>query len=127
MAKCLTKMGMVEASTAAEVMAMYYAVSLCKTMGFQNLLLERDAKVVLEALKERVPSCSRSYGHLVEDTREVLQFFPQWQSEHVYKEAHIVAKEAVTWEENFPAIICNSVNLERAVCSCLIFSINESL
>jgi ribonuclease HI len=73
-AKCLTKMGMVEASIAAEAMAMYYAVSLCKMMGFQNLLLEGDAKVVFEALKERVPSCSR-YGHLVEDTREVLKFF----------------------------------------------------
>ena len=42
-ARCLTRMGTLEA-TAGEAIASYYAVCLCREIGAHNIMLERDAK-----------------------------------------------------------------------------------
>ena len=97
-----------------EAMASFCAVNLCKTMGYQNVYLEVDVKVICDALKNRSSNTCR-YGYLLEDIRVVMFSFNQWQCTHICYEAngaaHILAWEALnhirdrSWEDVMPASI----------------------
>jgi hypothetical protein len=58
-----------------EAIASYEATSICKEMGIPKVWLEGDAKIIVDALNSNECILSR-YGHLVEDTRSILQSFP---------------------------------------------------
>ena len=93
-AKSLIRRGRVELAV-AEGMAFYYGVNLCIAMGFQNIWLEGDEKVICDALiKSR-------YGHLIEDIGMGLLSFNQLKCTHISDEgneaAHILAREALCW------------------------------
>lgn len=95
-------------------------------MGVQNIFLESDTKVVIDALVSTVQNKSR-YGHIVEDTRVVFNAFSQRQCGHVHRDAnrvaHCLAKEATkhvidrTWWDDTLGCIADIVRLEQSVWS----------
>jgi hypothetical protein len=67
---CKTRMGVLEPIT-GEACAAYHVVCLCRDLGVQNLLLEGDAKQIVEAINLGTGTWSR-FRHLIEDTRRIL-------------------------------------------------------
>jgi hypothetical protein len=63
--------------TIGEALASFHAASFCKDLGIQQLWLEGDAKIIVDVLNSNGSTWSR-YGHIVEDTRSILQTFPRW-------------------------------------------------
>ena len=53
-------------------------VSLCRSLGFQKLIMEGDAKVVIDALLSKYLNMSR-FGHIIDELRGSLHAFPHWQ------------------------------------------------
>jgi hypothetical protein len=97
-AMCKTRMGVLEPVT-REAYAAYHAVRLCRDLGVQNLLLEGDAKQIVEAINLGTGTWSR-FGHLIEDTRRTLLTISRWRCAFVHREAneaaHRLAKAATT-------------------------------
>jgi ribonuclease HI len=120
-AKSLIRRGRVE-PVVAEGMACYYDVNLCKAMGFLNIWLEGDAKLICDALNKR-SSENSSYGHLIEDIGMVLLSFNQWKCTRICREgneaAHILAREALflsgdrSWEDFCPDCIKQVISTEQ--------------
>jgi ribonuclease HI len=117
LARSFTKVGTVEPS-AAEAMALFQGVIQCQSLGLQKLILEGEAKVVLDALGKKIINRSR-YGHLVEDIRVILNSFPHWRCKYVSSReannaAHKLAKAATTiWSMETPVSIRDIVALEQ--------------
>jgi hypothetical protein len=63
------------------MIALFQGVVQCQSLGLHKIVLEEDAKVVLEALGKKAINSSR-YGHLVEDIWVILNSFPHWQCDH---------------------------------------------
>jgi hypothetical protein len=84
--------------TMGEAMASYYAACFSRDFGAQKLVLEGDAMKVVKALQSSSPNLSR-YGHVIEDTKNVLSSMAIWRSSHFGREsnnaAHVLAKMAV--------------------------------
>jgi ribonuclease HI len=97
-----------------EAMASFHAVKLCKVLGFRNVWLEGDAKLVCDALNSRTSNLS-SFGLLIEDIKVKLLSLSCWQCSHIGREAnsaaHSLARDALrhvfdrSWEEWIPACI----------------------
>jgi hypothetical protein len=91
-------------------------------MGFQNIWLEGDAKVICDALIKRSSVNSR-YGHLIEDIGMGLLSFNQWKCTHISREgneaAHILDREALcwsgdrSWEDSCPDCIKQIISTEQ--------------
>jgi hypothetical protein len=83
-----------------EAIASYEATRICKELSIPKGWLEGDAKIIVDALNSDERILSR-YGHLVEDTRSILQSFPSWKCDFVHREAneaaHRLAKAATTY------------------------------
>jgi hypothetical protein len=100
-------------------------------MGATNTLLEGDALTAVKELTSMDWNGSR-HGHIVEDTRGLLQFFHEWRVNHVKREgnmaAHGLVREALlliidrVWLDVIPDCICDTVLREQYICSfCLIY------
>ena len=76
---------------AAEAMAVLVAVHLCGEMGFQQVCLEGDAKVVVDAVNARAPVWTR-WGHLVEDISLTLQDVSCWKMCFIRRAANQAAR-----------------------------------
>jgi ribonuclease HI len=72
-ARSLTRMGRLDPTT-SEALASYFAARLCKENGGTSLILEGDAKLVVDALNSNNCNWSR-FGHIVNDTRRILHTF----------------------------------------------------
>lgn len=68
-----TRMSLLEPTT-GEAYAAYHAACLCKDVGVQNILLEGDAKQIVEAINSHTRTWSH-FGHLISDTRRILPSF----------------------------------------------------
>lgn len=120
-AKSLTKLGNID-PTMGEAMAAFQAVSLCQALGVPTLILEGDALRVVNALNSKDIDYSKM-GHIVEDTRQLLQSIPQWSCCYVKRDAnyvaHTLAKHATcqiidrTWGEDIPVFICDIILMEH--------------
>jgi ribonuclease HI len=64
--------------TMGEVTALFYAESLCRELGIHEVIFEGDAKQVVDAINSNTSKWSR-FGHLIEDTRQMLQFLSRWE------------------------------------------------
>jgi hypothetical protein len=53
----------------------FHAARLSLELGLQDLILEEDAKQIVEAINSSTSMWSR-YGHLVDDTRRLLHTLP---------------------------------------------------
>ncbi|XP_059450979.1 uncharacterized protein LOC132181760 [Corylus avellana] len=88
-AKCLTRIGNLD-PTAAEALASLYAVRWCQELGRRAIILEGDAKQVVEAINSDVNNGSR-FGHIVEDIRQTLKTFPRWRCAFANRNANAAA------------------------------------
>jgi hypothetical protein len=68
-------------------MASFHAVKLCKVMGFHNVWLEVDVKLVCDVLNSRTLNLS-SFGLLIEDIKVELLSLSCWQCSHIGREAN---------------------------------------
>jgi ribonuclease HI len=95
--QCSFTVGFLE-PTVAKAWAMDQALQFGEQMGFNHLVLEGDAKVIVEAINSEDANWSMT-GHLVMDLKTRLQEFEQWQVSAVGQErnnaAHCVAKMAI--------------------------------
>ena len=86
-----------KANNGREALALFHAITLCNYFGFPNVILEGDAKLVVDELNSN-QSKGCQFGHLIEDTRHVLQLFSKWMcvfTKRVANEAvHQLAKRA---------------------------------
>ena len=71
-----TRQGILEPST-GEAFGAFHAARLITELGLQNLILEGDAKQIVEAISSHTSTWSR-YGHLVDDTKRLLCSLPRW-------------------------------------------------
>jgi ribonuclease HI len=88
-AKSMTQKGSLD-PIAAETIAATMAAKLCKEMGIRQVLLEGDAKEVVEAVKSHLPDESAT-GHLTADLRVALSLIPVWEVGHVRRVSNNVA------------------------------------
>jgi ribonuclease HI len=108
----------------AEAYAALKAVEFCCDLGLWNILLEGDALEIVNALLLDDPSWSR-YGHLIDDTKLLLQRFCSWEVQHVKRganmAAHSLAKGALRqsleqiWLEDSPVFIHDIVCAEKVL------------
>ena len=93
-----TRHGTLEPST-GEAFAASSAVWFCQDLGVQRVVLEGDAKQIVDAVNSSSTSWSR-FGHLIDDTRRFLESFPQWKCQFVRRganeAAHQLAKAVIT-------------------------------
>lgn len=124
-ARSFTKRGVME-PTIGETIASYHAAQFCNQMGLQKVILEGDAKTVVEAINGKNRKWS-NIEHLVDDTRVALQSFIQWKCVHVklYANmvAHKLAKLATTdiidrlWDSRIPDCISDVILMEQVASS----------
>lgn len=91
-------------------------------MGVQNLILEGDAAPMVQAVNSEAPTFSH-FGHVVDDTRQILLSLTSWKCSHVGRTgknaAHLLAKMAVhhvidrLYLDNFPDCICDIILKEQ--------------
>ena len=62
--------------TAAEALAAFQAVQLCKDLVLTHIILEGDAKLVVDAVKVSTHNWCR-FGQMIDDIRTVLHSFIQ--------------------------------------------------
>jgi ribonuclease HI len=121
-----TRIGILEPST-GEAFAASSAVCFCRDLGVQCVVLEGDAKQIVDTVNSNSASWSR-FGHLIDDTRRILESFPQWKCQFVRREAneaaHRLAKAATIdvndriWRDAPPSCINDIVLMERLALSC---------
>lgn len=63
---------------------------MARDVGYQKLLLDGDAQVIVQALNFS-GGCTVNYASLVADTREILKDFPSWRVLFVRREGNVVA------------------------------------
>ncbi|XP_059436709.1 uncharacterized protein LOC132169743 [Corylus avellana] len=107
-----------------EVLASYYAALLCKELALTYVILEGDAKQVVDAIVSK-GNCWSRFGHLVEDTRTVLLAFTEWKCVHINRTAnnvvHKLAKMATsdiidrTWTLCIPDCIRDVILMKQLV------------
>jgi ribonuclease HI len=100
----------------AEAYAARQGAELLRDMGFQKILLEGDAQVIVQAINY-AGVCSARYANIIDDTRTILQSFSSWRALFVRREcnsvAHSLARMAVTqclfqvWIESVPDLVQN--------------------
>ncbi|XP_059454956.1 uncharacterized protein LOC132185163 [Corylus avellana] len=123
-AKSIVRLGTWD-SAAAEALAAYFGGISGHEQGVQQLILEGDAKQIIEAIKDEGQNLSL-LGQLIEDVRIGLNAIPMWNVEHVHREAnkvaHRLAKLALTqandivWLEEEPPCIRDIVLTEQLLC-----------
>ncbi|XP_041001662.1 uncharacterized protein LOC121247365 [Juglans microcarpa x Juglans regia] len=83
----------------AEAAAMRKAIELCIELGFNRVIIEGDAKVILEAVVNP-NTCWTAYGQIIQDVKESLKELNDWKIIFVRRKrnevAHILAKMAVS-------------------------------
>lgn len=93
-----TRIGLFEPAI-GEALASFHAANLCRDLGIQQVWLEGDAKIIVDALNLNTSTWSR-FGHIVEDTRCMLNTIPKCRCGFVHREAneatHRLAKAVST-------------------------------
>jgi ribonuclease HI len=85
--------------TTGEAFAAFNATCLCRDLKLQHIMMEGDAKLIVDAVNSNSSTWSR-FGHIINDTRQILDDFIRWKCNHVRREAngaaHRLAKTATT-------------------------------
>ena len=110
-----------------EAFAAFSAVCLCRDLELQHIMMEGDAKQIVDAVNSNTSSWSR-FGHIIDDTRRILGEFTRWTCNFVRREAneaaHWLAKAAIRnvndriWRDTTPNCIRDIVSMERLALSC---------
>ncbi|XP_059451110.1 uncharacterized protein LOC132181902 [Corylus avellana] len=121
-ARSNTRRGLLD-PTVAEAVAAYQAVLFCNELGYTHIILEGDAKNIVDVVKDN--GCNRSrMGQMIDDIRTTLCYLTDWKIEYVSRRnnsaAHRLAKEATTdiidrnWLEKTPECICDIILMEKS-------------
>jgi ribonuclease HI len=123
-AKSAMRMGLWD-SAAAEALAAYLGVLFAQERGVQQLILEGDAKQIIDAIRAKDGNDSM-IGHLIDDVRQSLRGISRWQVNHVLREANRVAHELAklalkkendnVWVEECPSCIRGFLLTEQLLC-----------
>jgi ribonuclease HI len=102
---------------------------VCRDLEVQHVVLEGDAKQIVDAVNSSSTWWSR-FGHLIDDTRRILESFPQWKCQFVRHEANEavdrLAKTATTnvndriWRDVSLSCISDIDLIERLALSCAV-------
>lgn len=79
----------------AEAMAASDAALFVHNLQVEKMIMEGDALLVLSALQNTGESCSSPHGHLIMDTRQLMQRIPNWSHKHTRREANKIAYRLV--------------------------------
>ena len=96
--RCSSIAGFLE-PLAAKTWAAGQALQFGKEMGFFGIILEGDAKLVVDAINLEANDLSR-IGHLVLDVRNLLHDFEQWKVQAMGRHANNVAHCMATFAKN---------------------------
>ncbi|KAF5441798.1 hypothetical protein F2P56_036997 [Juglans regia] len=106
----------------AEAVGLRRAALLCAELGFSNVILEGDSKVVVNATISG-EEIEAEYGNIIEDVRRVINGRLNWGIRFIYREAnciaHKLAKLAINssnervWIEDSPIEIKNDLLKEK--------------
>ncbi|KAL0006134.1 hypothetical protein SO802_013695 [Lithocarpus litseifolius] len=83
-------------SITAEFWALRDGLKLALSEGIQNLIVELDARVVIDLINSNVDTV-KPYSPLLYDCRCLLRRFPQAQVKHVYREGNRCADALANW------------------------------
>lgn len=107
----------------AEALAAWETVKFCFDRGWKNIILEGDALSIVLALRNSGQCCS-AYGHVIEDTKVLLERVEPVAIKHINrsgnKVAHSLSQMAVSqmgdfiWLEAIPRCIHSLVLAEQA-------------
>ncbi|XP_041009471.1 probable inactive receptor kinase At5g53320 [Juglans microcarpa x Juglans regia] len=96
-----------------EAIALIRTIEVCREMGFNKVVFEGDALIVINAVKEDV-ACWAWYGQVVEDVKSSLKELLHWEIQFVRREGNMIAHSlAKDYNINgtVPPFICNLKNL----------------
>jgi ribonuclease HI len=93
--KCMVREGFLDPMS-AEAMGATLAAQFCQELGMEQIKLEGDAKLVIDAVQSRRQDDSNK-GHLIADILLVLGTFQQWEMIHVRREGNNVAHRLATF------------------------------
>jgi ribonuclease HI len=120
-----TRQGLLEPTT-GEALGAFQATRLIMELGLQNIILEEDAKQIVEAINSTTSKWSR-FEHLVDNTQRLLCSLSRWKCVFIHWEAneaaHRLAKAAVTdisdiiWRGEIPNCISDIVLMEQLALS----------
>ncbi|XP_070668779.1 uncharacterized protein [Malus domestica] len=85
------KMTAVGSPMQAEIAAAPEAAVFALQWMTEQLILEGDALLVIAAIQNKAMVNHGSFGHLLEDTRRILQSFKTWKAGYVRRDANSVA------------------------------------
>ena len=81
----------------AEAYGAWKLVEFCSCSGFRKIEVKGDALVVIQAMRGD-SVCLRSYGHLIEGAKTLLNLAGHWEAKHVRRTgneaAHLLARFA---------------------------------
>jgi len=105
----------------AEAIGAQCAVQFCRNLGLQSIELEGDAREIILALSNPAEVDS-IHGHLLIETRQMLESLFSWRVSHVRREgnmvAHLLAKLALSkqfdrvWLNSCPSELLCAVNAD---------------
>lgn len=104
-----------------ESLSLFNAVNFCLAVGFDELIVEGDAKQVVDTLQGRNLNWNTG-GQSIQDAKVLLQNSARWLAQHVPRRnnlvAHALAKDALISNvnspdfEHIPSCIMNLVLLD---------------
>ena len=83
-------------SVTAEFWALRDGLKLALSEGIQNLIVELDARVVVDLISSNIDSI-KPYSPLLCDCRCLLRRFPRVQVKHIYREGNCCADALARW------------------------------
>ena len=109
-----------------EAIALVHAAAMCRDGGLENIILEGDAKQVVDELNSNGSRWCR-FGQLIDDIQHILQKITRWRCVFIKREAneaaHRLAKRATTniknriWRNQIPDYINDVVLMEQLALS----------
>ncbi|XP_041027052.1 uncharacterized protein LOC121267270 [Juglans microcarpa x Juglans regia] len=82
----------------AKTVALWYAVDLCNELGFNKVIFEGDAQLVVEAVNSEDEDLF-ARGHIIEDIKTVFKGRSAWKVKFIRREengvAHLLAKNTL--------------------------------
>jgi ribonuclease HI len=80
--------------TMEEAFAAFNAACLCRDLKLQHIMMEGDAKLIVDAVNSNSSTWSR-FGHIIDHTQQILDDFIRWKCNHVRCEANGVVHQLV--------------------------------
>ncbi|KAB2598400.1 hypothetical protein D8674_001320 [Pyrus ussuriensis x Pyrus communis] len=109
----------IASSLLAEIAAAREAALFAHQWQIEHVILEGDALLVIAAIQNNLAANHGPFGHLMDDTRRILQSFQLWKANFVRRDANTVAhrlarfsltlEHPVSWFEDPPDIISELV------------------